>query len=68
MQNEEEQKQHQESEAARLADLERLLKVLAAKTEVCVPLIDILFFTFHSCKCSCRQTAKVAAINKGADN
>lgn len=34
-QSEEEQKRHQESEAARLADLEHLLKVLAAKTEVC---------------------------------
>lgn len=34
-QSEEEQKRHQESEAARLADLELLLKVLAAKTKVC---------------------------------
>lgn len=34
-QSEEEQKRHQESEAARLADLDLLLKVLAAKTEVC---------------------------------
>lgn len=34
-QSEEEQKRHHESEAARLAHLELLLKVLAAKTEVC---------------------------------
>lgn len=34
-QSEEEQKRHQESETARLAELELLLKVLAAKTEVC---------------------------------
>lgn len=36
LQGEEHQKQHQESHALRLADLELLLKALAAKTEVCL--------------------------------
>lgn len=35
MQSEEQQKQHQESQTTRLADLELLLKALATKTEVC---------------------------------
>lgn len=34
LQTTEEQKKHQESQVARLADLELLLKALAAKTEV----------------------------------
>lgn len=35
LQSAEQQKQQQETQAARLADLELLLKALAAKTEVC---------------------------------
>lgn len=35
MQSEEQGKRHRESQSTRLADLELLLNVLAAKTEVC---------------------------------
>lgn len=42
MQSAEQQERHQESQAARLADLELLLSTLAAKTEVCMadPLLN----------------------------
>lgn len=44
MQSAEQQKQYQESQAARLADLELLLSTLAAKTEVCTA--DPLLYSY----------------------